>query len=90
MRVTNLGAKVQETRLRWFGHVMRRDEEYVGQKVMRMEVQGQRRRGRQRKRWWELVKEDLKEKELDVESAQDRKEWKRLIGNSDPAWSGKS
>ena len=60
--MTNLGAKVQETRLRWFGHVMRRDEEYVGQKVMRMEVHGQRRRGRQRKRWWELVKEDLKEK----------------------------
>ena len=51
--------KGQERRMRWYGHVMRRDEEYVGKMAMGIEVQGSRRRGRPKKRWVDCVKDDL-------------------------------
>ena len=34
--------------MRWYGHVMRRDEEYVGKRAMGTEVQGNGRRGTER------------------------------------------
>ena len=42
---TNLGEiskKVQESRLKWYGHVLRREDEYVGKRVMGMEVSGEK------------------------------------------------
>ena len=36
--VERLGMKMKEGRLRWYGHVMRRDQEYVGRKMMEMEL----------------------------------------------------
>ena len=38
---------------------MRRDEDYVGKRVMRIEVQGSRRRGSPKKRWADCVKDDI-------------------------------
>ena len=38
--------KVQESRLKWSGLVLRRQEEYFGKRVMLMEVPEKRRRGR--------------------------------------------
>ena len=35
-----ISKKVQESRLKWYGHVLRREEEYVGKRVMAMEVPG--------------------------------------------------
>ena len=32
-----ISKKVQERRMRWYRHVMRRDEEYVGKRVMGIE-----------------------------------------------------
>ena len=48
-KVGEISKKVQERRMRWYRHVMRRDEEYVGKRVMGIEVQGSR-RGRPKKR----------------------------------------
>ena len=41
---------VQERRLAWYEHVMRREEEYFGRRGMRMDGQRRRRKGRP-KRW---------------------------------------
>ena len=46
-KVGEISKKVQESRLKWYGHVLRREEEYVGKRVMVMEVPGKRRRGRE-------------------------------------------
>ena len=57
-------------RLRWYGYVMRRDQEYVEKKMMEMELPGKRRRGRPKRRFLDVVKEDMGEvgvKETDVE-----------------------
>ena len=42
--------------------VMKRDEEYVGKRVMGIEVRGSRRRGRPKKRRADCVKDDLERK----------------------------
>ncbi|XP_068221853.1 uncharacterized protein [Palaemon carinicauda] len=35
-RIRELSGMIQESRLRWYGHVMRRDEQYIGRRVMQM------------------------------------------------------
>ena len=45
VKVERLGIKMRKGRLRWYGHVMRRDQEYVGRKMMEMELPGKRREG---------------------------------------------
>ena len=79
VKVEQLGMKMREGRLRWYEHVMRRDQEYVGRKMIEMELSGKRRRGRPKRRFLDVVKEDMKEvgvKEMDIE---DRKMWRMMI-----------
>ena len=85
VKVTEIAKKVQERRLQWYGHVMRREEDYIGKRVMAMEVQGRRGRGRPRRRWMDSVNEDLREKGLTGDEVHDRSRWKRLTRNVDPA-----
>ena len=40
VKVAQLGMKMREGRLRWYGYVMRRDQKYVGKRVMEMELLG--------------------------------------------------
>jgi len=47
-----------------------------------LEVAGAKSRGRSRKTWSECVKTDLRSVGLKKEWAQDRVEWKRLIGGT--------
>ena len=61
VKVERLGMKMREGRLRWYGHVMRRDQEYVGRKMMEMELPGKRKRGRPKRRFLDVVKEDMEE-----------------------------
>ena len=79
VKVERLGMKMRKGRLRWYRHVMRRDQGYVGKKMMEMELPGKRRRGRPKRRFLDVVKEDMGEvgaKETDVE---DRKMWRMMI-----------
>ena len=85
VKVTEISKKIQEKRLKWYGHVMRKGEDYVGKNVMNMEIQGTRGRGRPRKRWMDRVKEDLREKGLTGDEVHDRDCWRGLIRNVDPA-----
>ena len=39
-KVGEISKKVQESRLKWYGHVLRREDEYVGKRVMAMEPGG--------------------------------------------------
>ena len=42
VKVEWLGMKMRKGRLRWYGHVMRRDQEYVGRKMIEMELLGKK------------------------------------------------
>ena len=49
-KMAKLADKHRNGRLRWYGHVKRREEGYVGKRMMKMVVPGRRKRGRPRKR----------------------------------------
>ncbi|KAI5715759.1 hypothetical protein M8J77_021928 [Diaphorina citri] len=85
IKVTEITKKIQERRLQWFGHVERRDENYIGKKVGQIRVEGKRKRGRPKKQWRNCINEDLREKGLTREQTQERADWKRLTRNTDPA-----
>ena len=60
VKVERLGMKMREGMLRWYAHVIRRDQEYVGRKMMEMELPGKRKRARPKRRFLDVVKEDMK------------------------------
>ena len=67
--VEQLEMKMREGRLRWYGHVIRRDQEYVERKMMEMELPAKRKE-RPKRRFLDVVKKDMREvgaKETDVE-----------------------
>ena len=51
-------SKGQERGLKWYEHVMRRDEEYMEKRVVRMDAEGRRRKGRPKRRWIDTVNVD--------------------------------
>ncbi|KAK3552523.1 hypothetical protein QTP86_013248 [Hemibagrus guttatus] len=59
--VGRLGDKVREDRLRWFGHVQRRESEYIGRRMLDMELPGRRQRGRPKRRMMEGKRSDSPE-----------------------------
>ena len=71
-KVGEITKKVQERRLKWYGHVMRREEHYVGRREMEMKVQWRRKRGRP---WLDKLKDDIKEKGLSADEVYDRATW---------------
>ena len=46
LKVENITKRCRKARLKWVGHVMRRDQEYIGRKTTEMAQPGRRRRGR--------------------------------------------
>jgi len=47
---------IKKSRLRWFGHVERKDDNDLVKRCMTWEVEGIRQRGRLKKAWWDYVK----------------------------------
>jgi len=76
---------MEETRLKWFGHVERRHVDFVVWRVDQMEgSQITRGRGRPRKTIRETIRKDLVIIELEKDMVFDRILWRRLIHVADP------
>ena len=58
--------------LRWYGHVLRKDDDDWVKKCMEYEVEGPRPRGRPKRTWREVVKEECQAHKLNTEDAMDR------------------
>ena len=71
-KLYEVAKQVKEKRLTLYGHVMTREEHYVGRRVMEMKVQGRRRRGIPKRRWLDKVQYD-------------RSTWRRMSSCIDPA-----
>ena len=39
-QVGRYGEKIREARLRWYGHLRRKDDGYIGRRMLRMELSG--------------------------------------------------
>ena len=59
VKVEWLGMKMREGKLRWYGHVMRRDQEFVRRRMMEIELLEKRKRRRPKKRFLDVVKEGI-------------------------------
>ena len=76
--------KVHERRLKWYGHVIRREEYYVGRRAMEMKVHVRRKRGISKRILLDNVKDDIKEKGLSAGEVYDRATWRRMSSYIDP------
>ena len=83
--MTMLGLKetldkmAQANGVRWYGHVVRRDEESFLKKAMMLQVNGQRKRGRPTQTWKRQVEESLKKIGLRMEEATHRARWREGV-----------
>ena len=76
--------KTREARLRWYGNVLRKDDGYIGRRMLRMELPGMRKWGRPTRRLMDVVKEDMRRiQEIgatgdgkSAEATADGKKWK--------------
>jgi len=70
---------VQQNRLRWYGHVLRKEGNDWVKKYMEYEVEGSRPKGRPKRTLREVVQKDFQAPKLNREDAMDRGRWKKLI-----------
>jgi len=69
---------MRRRRLRWFGHVERKEEHWV-KRCMELEISGCKPKGRPKKTWWETIQTDMKAVGLRKGDAMDRVRWRSGI-----------
>ena len=84
VKIAKLGDKLRNAKLRWYGHVKRREEGYVGKRMMEMAVPGRRKRGRPRRRSMDLARDDMKRVGAREGDEVNRVKWKILSLCGDP------
>ena len=52
LKVAHVTEKLRGRRLRWYGHVMRRDESYVTKRMLNCKIDGYKCKGRQKRDGW--------------------------------------
>ena len=73
----------------WYGHVRRKDDGYIVKMMLRVELPGKRKRGRPKRMFMDVVKEDMAEVEVREEDIEDRINWrwkirkKKMLSGSD-------
>ncbi|XP_076949285.1 uncharacterized protein LOC143621880 [Bidens hawaiensis] len=77
--VANISDKIREGRLRWFGHVKRRQTTDLVRSVENITIEGRRGRDRPKLNWDETIKHDLINLRLSEDMVDDRPSWRRRI-----------
>ncbi len=75
-QVGRFGEKTREARLRWYGHVRRKNDVYIGRRMLSMKLSGERKRGRPKRRYIEVVNENMAGVEVTEEDTEDRSNWR--------------
>jgi hypothetical protein len=70
---------IEETRLRWFGHLKRMPGNRLLLKMLKWELEGTRRRGRPKERWIDGVRRSMTNHGLREEDTRDRDRWRNLV-----------
>jgi len=83
--VACITGKIREARLLWYGHVIRREDENYMKGIMTAEVSRCHSRGRQKKRWGDIIQQDMNSLRLKKEHTADRKKWRGRIRVTEPS-----
>ena len=75
----SLDRKAKASRIRWYGHVLRKEDENVMVKALKFEVSGSRGRGRSKQTWKKQVENEMKKNGLEKEDACDRTKWRGIV-----------
>ena len=70
---------IKKSRLRWFRHVERKDDNDWVKRCITWEAEGIRQRVRLKKTWWDCVKNDMESLGLSQKDAQSRNKRRRRI-----------
>jgi len=73
--IDDIALVLQQNRLRWYGHVLRKEDDDWVKKCMEYEVEVPR----PNRTWREVVREDCQARKLNKEDAIDRSKWRKLI-----------
>ena len=85
MGVATLAEKTRENRLRWYGHVLRREQSSVARRSLELTVAGKRPPGKPKQRWLDTIRKDMKERGITESLAANRAAWRKAIHVADPA-----
>ena len=81
--VTDIDEAARQSRLRWWGHVQRMEDDRLPKQIMNCLVGGKRGRGRPRRRWEDSVGNDLDVRGFSWEEAKsialDRGKWRGVV-----------
>lgn len=83
LKVAPIADILNESRLRWYGHVVRRPDDHVV-KCISITVH-ERGRGRPKTTWMTNVRRDMKDLRLTPDDAFERSKWRPTIKKADPA-----
>ena len=84
VKIERLEIKMREGRLRWYEHVISRDQEYVGRRVIEMDLTGKRKRGSLKRRFLDVVKEDMGNVGARKKNIKNKTLWRNIIRCGNP------
>ena len=79
LQIPNIVDVMRQKRLRWYGHVLRMDDNAWQKMMMSYNVNGAAPRGRPKLRWIDSVKKDMKELGINTDLTLDRSAWRQAI-----------
>ena len=91
LKVENITERCLKARLRWFGHVKKRYQEYVGRNTLEMVPPGRRKRGRPNQRMMDCVNRDMRAIGTTKGEVHDRTGWRSIVSAAEtpqPSGSG--
>jgi len=68
-----------QNRLRWYRHVLQKEDTDWVKECREYEVESSRPRGRPKRTWREVVQKDCQARNLNRQDAMDRSRWNKLI-----------
>ena len=77
--IVDITSQLQQNRLRWYGHVLQKEDNDWVKKCMEYEVVSSRPRGRPKRTWLEVVLRDCQVRGLSRDHAMVRGRWRKLI-----------
>jgi len=69
--IDDIALVLQQNKLHWYGHVLRKEDDDWVKKCMEYEVEGSRPRGRPKRTWRQVVREHCQARKLNTVDAMD-------------------